>query len=124
MDHPSDPVARAVAYEEASAREIEPWYRFAVDGDALRSDPHVDPHDPRFTLQDLLRVGSTQPSLLPRTLRTLTLLDTPDVLADDPVFLETLATLRRQHAAKVAARRAEGYEPPLARADLLVAGLA
>ena len=123
VDHPSDPVARALAYEEASAREIDPWYRFAVDGDALRSDPDVDPHDPRFTLQDLLRVGSTQPSLLPRTLRTLTLLDTPDVLAGDPLFLETLAALRRQHAAKVAARRAEGYGPPLARADLLLAGL-
>jgi 2-polyprenyl-6-methoxyphenol hydroxylase-like FAD-dependent oxidoreductase len=124
VDHPSDPVGRAVAYEEASLREIEPWYRFAVDGDALRSDPQVDPHDPRFTLQDLLRVGAIQPSLLPRTLRTLTLLATPDVLSGDPVFLETLATMRQHHAAKVAARRAEGYQPPLQRADLLAAGLA
>ncbi len=123
VDHPTDPVARALAYEDASAREIEPWYRFAVDGDALRSEPDIDPQDPRFTLQDLLRVGATQPTLLPKTLRVLTLLATPDVLASDPSFLETLTALREQQAAKVAARKADGYVPPLVRADLLRAGL-
>ncbi len=122
--HPDDPVARALAYEAASAREIEPWYHFAVDGDALRSeDGQVEPHDPRFTLQDLMRAGVAEPALLPKTLRVLTLLDTPDLIAQDPQFVEALASVRRAHAAKLAARRLEGYQPPVQRADLLRAGV-
>ena len=73
-------------------------------------------------MYDLLRAGTAEPALLPKTLRALTLLDTPDSLAEDPLFVETLATLRVEHAAKVAARRAAGYQPPLQRADLLLAG--
>ena len=118
-DHPTDPVAPAVAYEAASAREIQPWYRFAVDGDALRSESGIDPRDPRFTLQDLLRVGAAEPSLLARTLRALTLLDTPDVLAGDPRFIDALAAVRTAQAAKAAARRADGARPRLQRSDLL-----
>ena len=122
VDHPHDAVARAQAYERASAREIEPWYHFAVDGDALRSTPDVEPRDPRFTLIDLLGAGAAEPSLLPRTLRTLTLLDTPDVIAGDPLFVETLSTLRTARAAKLASRRADGSRPRLQRSDLLLAG--
>lgn len=121
--HPHDPVARAVAYEAASAREIEPWYHFAVDGDALRSRAdQTEPDDPRFTLQDLMRAGVAQPALLPKTLRVLTLLDTPDLVADDPLFVDTLASLRIDRAAQLAARREQGYRPPVQRADLLRAG--
>lgn len=123
LAHPSDPVARARAYEQASQREIEPWYHFSVDGDALRvgSDP-IDPHDRRFSLQDLMRVGMAETTLLPKALRALTLLDTPDVIAEDPLFVDTLASLRVDHAAKLAARRAAGYQAPVRRADLLRAG--
>jgi flavin-dependent dehydrogenase len=121
--HPSDGIARVLAYEDASAREIEPWYHFAVDGDALRSDGgQVAPDDPRFTLQDLMRVGAAEPALLPKALRALTLLDTPDVIAEDPRFTGALAALRVDRAAKLAARRAEGCRPLLGRADLLRAG--
>jgi hypothetical protein len=121
--HPADPVARALAYEDASAREIEPWYHFAVDGDAMRSDgEQVEPHDPRFTLQDLMRAGMAETALLPRVLRTLTLLDTPDVIARDSLFVDTLASLRVSHAAKLGARRAQGYQPAVRRVDLLRAG--
>ena len=119
-DHPADPVARALAYEDASAREIEPWYHFAVDGDAMRSlGSAVEPDDPRFTLQDLMRAGTAEPRLLPKTLRALTLLDTPDVVAGEPLFGTTLAAIRVSHAAKIATRRAEGYRPPVQREDLL-----
>jgi hypothetical protein len=38
-DHPDDPVARAAAYEAACAREIEPWYRSAVELDRAGADP-------------------------------------------------------------------------------------
>jgi hypothetical protein len=123
--HPHDAVARALAYEEASRREIEPWYHFAVDGDALRSlGNQVEPDDPRFTLQDLMRAGAADPRLLPRTLRVLSLLGTPDLVADDPRFVAALASVRTAHAAKLAARRAEGYRSPVQRADLLRAGAA
>ncbi|MCH7790257.1 MAG: hypothetical protein IH940_12590 [Acidobacteria bacterium] len=77
----------------------------------------------RFTLYDLLHVGAAEPTLLPKTLRTLTLLDTPDVLTDDPLFIETLAAVRVEHATKLAERKSAGYTPPIQRADLLLAGL-
>jgi len=121
--HPDDPVGRAMAYEEASAREIEPWYHFAVDGDALRSrGEQIQPGDSRFTLHDLMRVGVAEPRLLPKTLRTLTLLDTPDVVADDELFRETLARMRAERAAKLAERRARGTASSVQRDDLLRAG--
>jgi hypothetical protein len=124
LAHPSDSVARTLAYEDASAREIQPWYHFSVDGDAMRagSEP-VEAHDPRFTLQDLLRVGTAEPRLLPKTLRAVTLLDTPDVIAQDPLFVETLASVRVERAAKRATRRAQGRHPAVLRADLLLAGV-
>ena len=122
--HPSDAVARAVAYEEASARQIEPWYHFSVDGDAMRSGGEpVEPHDPRFTLQDLLRVGTAEPRLLPKVLRAVTLLDTPDAISQDPLFVDTLASVRGERAAKRATRRAQGHRPSVQRADLLLAGV-
>jgi flavin-dependent dehydrogenase len=118
--HPADPEARATAYESASNREIAPWYRFAVDGDALRRAPEVDPHDPRFTLDELLRVGATEPQLLAGALRAVTLLDTPDVVAADPQFAEALAAVRVERARRAASRPpgAEAAE----RAELLRTG--
>ena len=83
----------------------------------------VEPHDPRFTLQDLLRVGTAEPRLLPKVLRAVTLLDTPDAIAQDPLFVETLATVRVERAAKRATRRAQGRHPAVQRADLLLAGV-
>lgn len=120
--HPCEPVARAVDYEQATAREIEPWYHSSVDADAMRAEGEVEPYDPRFTLQDLLRVGVAEPCLLPKTLRTLTLLDTPDVIAGDRLFVDTLAAVRAERAAKAEARQAAGAEHSLQRADLLRAG--
>lgn len=38
-DHPDDPAAQVVAYEAASAREVEPWYHAAVQMDAYRVVP-------------------------------------------------------------------------------------
>jgi 2-polyprenyl-6-methoxyphenol hydroxylase-like FAD-dependent oxidoreductase len=119
--HPDDAIGRAMSYEEASRREVEPWYRFAVDGDALRGESApVDPRDPRFALDELLRVGAAEPRLLGRTLRAVTLLDTPDVLAADPLFVDTLASVRAERAARATARG--GDEPRPHRDDLLRAG--
>jgi 2-polyprenyl-6-methoxyphenol hydroxylase-like FAD-dependent oxidoreductase len=37
--HPGDAAGRAVAYEQACAREVEPWYHSAVQMDAMGADP-------------------------------------------------------------------------------------
>lgn len=37
--HPVDPVARAVAYEQASRREVEPWFDVSVQMDRMGADP-------------------------------------------------------------------------------------
>jgi 2-polyprenyl-6-methoxyphenol hydroxylase-like FAD-dependent oxidoreductase len=37
--HPHDAVARALAYEAGSAREVEPWYEVSVQMDKLGADP-------------------------------------------------------------------------------------
>jgi 2-polyprenyl-6-methoxyphenol hydroxylase-like FAD-dependent oxidoreductase len=37
--HRDDPAARARAYEQASAREVEPWYHASVQMDAMGADP-------------------------------------------------------------------------------------
>src|SRR5262245_12954448 len=38
-DHPDDPAARAAAYEAGCAREVEPWYRSALELDRAGADP-------------------------------------------------------------------------------------
>ncbi len=37
--HPDDPTARAVAYEAANCREVEPWFDVSVQMDRLGADP-------------------------------------------------------------------------------------
>jgi uncharacterized protein YciI len=119
--HPDDPAARAVAYEEASGREIEPWYRAAVSQDRMArqqaaresseergfddrddagpSSAEADPGSP-FTpdqMQDLMRDG-----LLPAVrlhavvfrafIRAFNLLEAPDaLLGDSEVIAKVLA---------------------------------
>jgi 2-polyprenyl-6-methoxyphenol hydroxylase-like FAD-dependent oxidoreductase len=84
--HPDDPAARAIAYEEASRREVLPWYRAAVNQDRLNraeaqaelqvdaqaepqvgAEPHVEADEPSATddaaaiekafLRDLMKDG-------------------------------------------------------------------
>jgi hypothetical protein len=52
-----------------------------------------------------------------------TLLNTPDVIAQDPLFVDTLASVRVKRAAKRATGRVQGHHPPVQRADLLLAGV-
>ncbi|HEU5083999.1 MAG TPA: FAD-dependent oxidoreductase [Acidimicrobiales bacterium] len=37
--HPDDPVARAIAYEQACQREVEPWFEVSVQMDRMGADP-------------------------------------------------------------------------------------
>jgi 2-polyprenyl-6-methoxyphenol hydroxylase-like FAD-dependent oxidoreductase len=38
-EHPDDPAARSAAYEQACAREVEPWFHSAVELDRAGADP-------------------------------------------------------------------------------------
>lgn len=38
-EHPDDPAARATAYEQAVAREVEPWFEISVQMDRMGADP-------------------------------------------------------------------------------------
>jgi 2-polyprenyl-6-methoxyphenol hydroxylase-like FAD-dependent oxidoreductase len=103
--HPGDPLGRSIAYEEACAREVEPWYRAAVAQDRAsrkaaehRSDraqhatgngstaPADDP------LTDLLRDGLApairlDPEVYRAFLRMFNLLTPPKTLMTDPDLL-------------------------------------
>jgi flavin-dependent dehydrogenase len=102
--HPDDPVARAIAYEEASAREIDPWYRAAVLQDreareqaaAALAGTEGEPDtaddgtvEPKAFLRELLRDGlmpavRVDAVVLRAFLRMFNLLTPPDALVSDP----------------------------------------
>ena len=92
-EHPDDPHARANAFEDATAREIEPWYRAAVAQDrfarAVAAGDEPPPDDPqsffRLVLRDgLLPAVRTDAQVLRAFLRTFNLLTPPDALLNDP----------------------------------------
>ena len=90
--HPDDAVARAVAYERASAREVEPWYHAAVMQDrrsrALAAGEPPDPEDPGAFFHAVLRDGlfpatRTDAVVLRAFVRAFNLLTPPDALMQD-----------------------------------------
>jgi 2-polyprenyl-6-methoxyphenol hydroxylase-like FAD-dependent oxidoreductase len=87
--HPDDATARATAYEEASAREIEPWYDAALAQDRQAravAAGEADDDDPmRAIMRDgLLPAMRSNQVVLRAFLRTFNLLTTPDALLRDP----------------------------------------
>jgi 2-polyprenyl-6-methoxyphenol hydroxylase-like FAD-dependent oxidoreductase len=93
--HP-DPRARAVAYEQASAAQIEPWYHQAVDLDAS-----YDPQGRRErgneamtdTLDKVLRAGTADPVIGRGLQRVFNLLALPHELMADPVFVQRIGAM-------------------------------
>jgi 2-polyprenyl-6-methoxyphenol hydroxylase-like FAD-dependent oxidoreductase len=88
-EHPDDAMARARAYEEASAREVEPWYHAAIAQDrqarAAESGASADEDPMRAIMRDgLLPAMRTDNVVLRAFLRTFNLLTTPDALLQDP----------------------------------------
>ena len=92
--HPGDPVARALAYEAASAREVEPWFQLSVQMDAMGADPagkHMsvagaDSESARG-IGAVFVAGATDPVLGRGLARMMNLLATPADLLADPEFL-------------------------------------
>ncbi|HET6949221.1 MAG TPA: FAD-dependent oxidoreductase [Acidimicrobiales bacterium] len=105
--HPGDALGRALAYEAASAREIEPWYHLAVQTDGAGTDPDGDPGeddpdgDGTATAQSpqaramaaLVTAGTTDPVIGRALSRLWNLLARPDELAADPVVAGRMAAV-------------------------------
>ncbi len=118
---PSDPVARARAFHDATEREIGPWYVAAreQDREARRvaeaqrrgeeagarpaSDPNA-PVDPRAFMRSVIRDGllpalRTDATVLRAFARSFNLLAPPDALVSDPaIFGRILAVWRARDA--------------------------
>jgi 2-polyprenyl-6-methoxyphenol hydroxylase-like FAD-dependent oxidoreductase len=124
-----DPVATAVAYEEASEREVGPWYRAAVYQDRanrLAADEAGDragDGDDALSFRSLLRDGvlpaaRTDPDVFRAFVRTFNLLALPDDLMTDAALAgRVLAAWQDRHS--------RPPEPPLGpKRDALLAVLA
>jgi 2-polyprenyl-6-methoxyphenol hydroxylase-like FAD-dependent oxidoreductase len=92
--HPGDPVARALAYEATSAREVEPWFDLSVQMDAMGADPagkHMSvagaDRDTARGIGAVFAAGATDPVLGRGLVRMMNLLATPADLMADPDFL-------------------------------------
>jgi 2-polyprenyl-6-methoxyphenol hydroxylase-like FAD-dependent oxidoreductase len=87
--HPGDATARSRAYEEASTREVAPWYHAAIAQDrqarAVAEGADADEDPMRAIMRDgLLPAMRTDNVVLRAFLRTFNLLTTPDALLQDP----------------------------------------
>jgi 2-polyprenyl-6-methoxyphenol hydroxylase-like FAD-dependent oxidoreductase len=86
-EHPDDPAARANSYEEASARDVEPWYQAAIaqDRQARAIAEGAGDEDPFRAImrEGLLPAMRTDNVVLRAFLRTFNLLTTPDALLRD-----------------------------------------
>jgi 2-polyprenyl-6-methoxyphenol hydroxylase-like FAD-dependent oxidoreductase len=90
-EHPDDPVARALAYEAVSARDIEPWFHASVEMDKSGADPGTDAAgerkpDPRNRLAAVFAASEHDPVLARGLMRMMNMLGTPSDLATDPEF--------------------------------------
>jgi len=118
-DHPHDPHAAALALEQATEREILPWYELTLsqDRDATEvarelRDPAAEtrvepeagaPVDPKSFLRDLMRRGlipalRSDATVLRASLRSFNLLDPPGDLMRNPELLQrVLASYQRRN---------------------------
>jgi hypothetical protein len=91
--HPGDPVARAVAYEAVSTREVEPWYHASVEMDRAGADPGTPGGEPRTAAPEGNRIAAVfaasaeDPVLARGLIRMMNLLATPADLMADPAFV-------------------------------------
>jgi 2-polyprenyl-6-methoxyphenol hydroxylase-like FAD-dependent oxidoreductase len=120
-EHGDDPVATAIAYEDAMGRDVGPWYRSAVaqdradraargievvsdgEGDLLgaaaAAGPALDAESTRTLLQDgLFPATRTDPVVFRAFLRTFNLLDPPDAMLRDPDVLGRILTVWQDRA--------------------------
>ena len=91
-DHPGDPVAQALALHEGTERELMPWYKASVAGDARNrriAHGEASPED-EFLGTILKEVGPamrTDPVLFRAFMRMFNLLEDPDSLMTNPELI-------------------------------------
>lgn len=121
-EHGSDPHAAARAFDEATRREIVPWYRAARDqdrearevaaaharGECSEGAPAAapgQPVDPKAFLRSVLRDGlipalRTDAAVVRAFMRVFNLLAPPDALMTDPVVMGRILAAWRERAAR------------------------
>jgi len=100
-EHPDSAAARAVAYEAASAREVEPWFEASVQMDRMGSDPggrgavgaaaDGPQSDAAKTMAAVFAAAATHPVIGRGIARLMNLLITPSALMSDGAFLTAVA---------------------------------
>lgn len=100
-EHPSDATARALAYEAASAREVEPWFDASVQMDRMGSDPggrgavggatDGPQSDAAKTMAAVFAAAATHPVIGRGIARLMNLLVPPSALMGDGAFLTAVA---------------------------------
>jgi hypothetical protein len=98
---PGDAIARALAYETASAREVEPWFEASVQMDRMGSDPggrgavgtasDGPQSDAAKTMAAVFAAAATHPVIGRGIARLMNLLVTPTALMSDGAFLTAVA---------------------------------
>jgi 2-polyprenyl-6-methoxyphenol hydroxylase-like FAD-dependent oxidoreductase len=97
-DHADDPRGLALALDEATRREIEPWYRASVTQDIENqraASGEVATDDPmRSLMRDgLMPAVRTDPEVFRAFLRVLNLLTAPDAIIGDPEIVGRVLTV-------------------------------
>ena len=98
MAHPTDPVARSVAYEEACREQTQPWYHISVETDRARQARDRRDGQPGSTsspsvMDQLLRLGADDPIVGRAILRAVNLLATPQQLMNEPEVMTRVMEL-------------------------------
>ena len=108
VEHPDDPVAQALALDEATGRQLVPWYTAAVAQDRRARAVAAGEEDPMASLvrDGLLPAVRTDPVVLRAFVRAFNLLDTPDAVLSDPDLLARVAAVYER-------RDERPPEPPL-----------
>lgn len=88
-EHPDDPIARALHFEDATSRIIGPWFRAAVARDARPTAPPRGTATPALELADrlqrtLTRAIQVDPVVRRAYRRTFHMLEAPDHLMTEP----------------------------------------
>lgn len=93
--HPGDPVAQAVAFDEATGEQLVPWYRAAVAQDQRARAVAAGEEDPMASLvrEGLLPAIRIDPAVFRAFVRTFNLLDTPDAVLSNPDLLARVSAV-------------------------------
>jgi 2-polyprenyl-6-methoxyphenol hydroxylase-like FAD-dependent oxidoreductase len=117
MTHPTDSVARSLAYEDACRAQTQPWYHISVETDRARQARYQRDGQPGATsspsvMDQLLRLGSDDPIVGRAILRAVNLLATPQQLMNEPEVMTRVMELAAAGGGAAYARNRWAREGP------------